>query len=83
MNEEVKEIEETEETEVKETSMVVANVDELAGRNRAVQRVFTTLDLNADKKKIFNLENNCDYKFIFLNLTSFFIYYWFSKFLLY
>lgn len=62
MNEEVKEIEETEETEVKETSMVVANVDELAGRNRAVQRVFTTLDLNTDKKKIFNLENNCDYK---------------------
>lgn len=66
-NEEVKETIETEVKEEKEemeettTSMVVANVSELSGK-RSSSRVFTTLDLEHDKKKIFNLENNCDFK---------------------
>ena len=76
MNEEVKEnIEEvkeeiitddeveTEEHEEKEsTSMVVLNVGDLSSTRASEKRVFTTLDLEKDKKKIFNLENNCDYK---------------------
>ena len=77
MNEEVKEnveevkeemVEDTEmeinEEETKETSMIVANVNELSGKRKSTQRVFTTLDLNnyENQKKLFNLENNCDYK---------------------
>lgn len=50
-----------EEKEVETTSMVVANINELSGK-RSNTRVFTTLDLEHDKKKIFNLENNCDFK---------------------
>lgn len=48
--------------EKEETSMVVANVGALSGSRKANVRVFTTLDLEKDKKKIFNLENNCDFK---------------------
>lgn len=44
------------------TSMVVANVSELSGSKKSDTRVFTTLDLESDKKKIFNLENNCDFR---------------------
>lgn len=74
MNEEVKEnVEEVKEEmveelvneeESKETSMIVANVNELSGKRKSTQRVFTTLDLNnyENQKKLFNLENNCDYK---------------------
>lgn len=51
-----------EESEVKETGMVVANVGDLSGTRKANVRVFTTLDMEKDKKKIFNLENNCDFK---------------------
>ena len=54
------EMEET--TEEVGTSMVVANVGELSGNRKSQTRVFTTLDLEKDKKKIFNLENNCDFK---------------------
>lgn len=50
------------EKEVETTSMVVANVNELSGKKASETKVFTTLDLNKDKKKIFNLENNCDFK---------------------
>lgn len=50
------------EKEVEITSMVVANVNELSGKKASETKVFTTLDLNKDKKKIFNLENNCDFK---------------------
>ena len=49
-------------TEEVGTSMVVANVGELSGNRKSQTRVFTTLDLEKDKKKIFNLENNCDFK---------------------
>lgn len=59
---EVEEMEEKEVEETKETSMVVANVNDLSGAKRSVAKVFTTLDLTKDKKKIFNLENNCDFK---------------------
>ena len=54
------EMEET--TEEVGTSMVVANVGELSENRKSQTRVFTTLDLEKDKKKIFNLENNCDFK---------------------
>ena len=50
------------EKEVETTSMVVANVSELSGKRNSDTRVFTTLDLDKDKKKIFNLENNCDFR---------------------
>lgn len=56
-NEEMEEV-----TEEVVTSMVVANVGELSGNRKSQTRVFTTLDLEKDKKKIFNLENNCDFK---------------------
>ena len=49
-------------TEEVVTSMVVANVGELSGNRKSQTRVFTTLDLEKDNKKIFNLENNCDFK---------------------
>ena len=68
MNEEVKEMEEKEVVEVvKEevetpTSMVVANIGELAGSRKSNVRIYSTLDFEKDKKLIFNLENNCDYK---------------------
>ncbi|MBQ9012850.1 MAG: hypothetical protein IJ094_04715 [Bacilli bacterium] len=67
-NEEIKIEENLEESavleteEVQATSMVVANVNELSGKRASNTRVFTTLDLEEDKKKIFNLESNCDYK---------------------
>lgn len=67
-NEEIKVEENLEESavveteEVQATSMVVANVNELSGKRASNTRVFTTLDLEEDKKKIFNLESNCDYK---------------------
>lgn len=44
------------------TSMVVLNVGDLSRTNKSEKRVFTTLDLEKDKKRIFNLENNCDFK---------------------
>lgn len=50
------------EKEVETTSMVVTNVGELSGKRTTDTKIFTTLDLEKDKKKIFNLENNCDYK---------------------
>lgn len=54
MNEEVKEVE--------NTSIVVANVNELKSRKASDVKIFTTLDLN-DQKKLFNIENNeCDFK---------------------
>ena len=56
-NEEMKET-----TEEVGTSMVVANVGEISGNRKSQTRVFTTLDLEKNKKKIFNLENNCDFK---------------------
>lgn len=78
MNEEVKEnveelkeemveevLEDEEEEDVEEnhsTSMVVLNVGDLSSTRQSEKRVFTTLDLEKDKKKIFNLENNCDFK---------------------
>lgn len=58
---ESKEVETTEEVETT-TSMVVANVGDLSGSRKSNTKVFTTLDLEEDKKKIFNLENNCDFK---------------------
>ena len=57
---EVKEVKENE--EVESTSMVVANVGDLSGSRKSNVKVFTSLNLEEDKKKIFNLENNCDYK---------------------
>lgn len=57
---EVKEVKENEEVET--TSMVVANVGDLSGSRKSNVKVFTSLNLEEDKKKIFNLENNCDYK---------------------
>lgn len=50
------------EKEVETTSMVVANVGELSGKRTSDVKIFTTLDLEKDKKKIFNLESNCDFK---------------------
>ena len=50
------------EKEVETTSMVVANVGELSGKRSSDVKIFTTLDLEKDKKKIFNLESNCDFK---------------------
>ena len=78
MNEEVKEnveelkeemveevLEDEDEEDVEEnhsTSMVVLNVGDLSSTRQSEKRVFTTLDFEKDKKKIFNLENNCDFK---------------------
>lgn len=76
MNEEVKEnveelkeemVEDLDEEEVVDeenhsTSMVVLNIGDLSSSRNSEKRVFTTLDLEKDKKKIFNLENNCDFK---------------------
>ena len=50
------------EKEVETTSMVVSNVGELSGKRSSDVKIFTTLDLEKDKKKIFNLESNCDFK---------------------
>lgn len=50
------------EKEVETTSMVVSNVGELSGKRTSDVKIFTTLDLEKDKKKIFNLESNCDFK---------------------
>ena len=58
--EETKEMEEV--NEETNTSLVVGNITELSGTRKSNTRVFTTLDLEKDKKKIFNLENNCDFK---------------------
>lgn len=64
LNEELnEEVVETEEVKEGNTSIVVANVGELTRRN-SDQRVFTTMNINDPEvqKKIFNLENKCDYK---------------------
>ena len=55
-------VNEENEKEVETTSMVVANVGELSGKRSSDVKIFTTLDLEKDKKKIFNLESNCDFK---------------------
>ena len=52
MNEELKN------EEQKGTQLVVANVNELRKANNSNVKIFTTLDLNDDPKKIFNIENN-------------------------
>ena len=56
MNEELKET--LEEKEEKGSQLVVANVNELRKANNSNVKIFTTLDLNDDPKKIFNIENN-------------------------
>lgn len=53
MNEELKE-----NVEEKGSQLVVANVNELRKANNSNVKIFTTLDLNDDPKKIFNIENN-------------------------
>ena len=55
-------VNEENEKELETTSMVVANVGELSGKRNSDIKIFTTLDLEKDKKKIFNLESNCDFK---------------------
>ena len=53
MNEEL-----NENVEQKGSQLVVANVNELRKANNSNVKIFTTLDLNDDPKKIFNIENN-------------------------
>ena len=55
---------ENEESEEVGNSIVVANVNELSGKRKSTQRAFTTMDLTKveNQKKVFNLENHCDYK---------------------
>lgn len=53
MNEELKE-----NVEEKGSQLVVANVNELRKANNSNVKIFTTLDLNDNPKKIFNIENN-------------------------
>ena len=49
--------------ETQNTSLVVTNVNELKSRNASDIKIFTSLNVAEDTKKIFNLENNeCDYK---------------------
>lgn len=67
MNNEVLENEELKEEEVESvdtTSMVVSNINQLSGARKSETKVFTTLNVNdiEGQKKIFNLENHCDYK---------------------
>ena len=58
MNEEL-----NENVEQKGSQLVVANVNELRRANNSNVKIFTTLDLNDDPKKIFNIENNnADFK---------------------
>ena len=52
MNEELKETKEETGSE-----LIVANVGELRKASRSNTKIFTTLDLNSDPKKIFNIEN--------------------------
>ena len=57
MNEELKNVEE------KGGQLVVANVNELRRVNHSNVKIFTTMDLNKDPKKIFNIENkSVDFK---------------------
>lgn len=56
MNEELNE--NVELKEEKGSQLVVANVNELRKANNSNVKIFTTLDLNNDPKKIFNIENN-------------------------
>ena len=66
-NDLIKELDEMTEEEVKnerkedtmENNLVVSNVNELSNITRSKTNVFTTIE---DNKKIFNLENTCDYK---------------------
>ena len=53
MNEELKE-----NVEEKGGQLVVQNVNELRRVNKSNTKIFTTLDLTDDPKKIFNIENN-------------------------
>jgi len=53
MNEELKETKE----ENVGSQLIVANVGELRKASRSNTKIFTTLDLNSDPKKIFNIEN--------------------------
>lgn len=67
MNNEVLENEELKEEEVESaatTSMVVSSINQLSGTRKSETKVFTTLNVNdiEGQKKIFNLENHCDYK---------------------
>ena len=56
MNEELNE--NVEVKEEKGTQLVVSSVNELRKANTSNVKIFTTLDLNNDPKKIFNIENN-------------------------
>ena len=56
MNEELNE--NVEVKEEKGTQLVVSSVNELRKANNSNVKIFTTLDLNDDPKKIFNIENN-------------------------
>ena len=61
MNEELENV--VEEKEEKGSQLVVASVNELGRARKSNTRIFTTLDLNNDPKKIFNIENNnADFK---------------------
>lgn len=59
LDEMVEESEENVVEEKTENNLVVSSVNELSNITRSKTNVFTTID---DNKKIFNLENTCDYK---------------------
>ena len=59
MNEELKE----ELKEEKGSQLVVANVNELRSARRSDVKIFTTMDLEGNQKKIYNIENsNADFR---------------------
>ena len=57
MNEELKN-EEVKNEEVKSGQLVVANVNELTGTRKSEVKIFTTMDLEGNEKKIYNIENS-------------------------